>query len=358
MTSSSSGLPVPMSISAKPLRGCSPSGTHRRSASGYRHSCWTTRPYIRLGCTHCGRWSEPVRCTEFHSRLLNHADSAYRTWGVRAAGNQHRVSYVIRRTVAERAHDPAPDVQLQVAIAARKIDDLDPLPVLIEVLSCCGQDRLIPSIVWPNLHPLLPEGGDRFTRLIERLDPTTAPATLQATAARGRPHPGRARRRSEACQNDHRATGTPGRRASSECLSTVSERTREGPEAYRRGLQTQLRPIVVTEDGRYLTGPRDRGRSRATIVLVLPGGAHEAVARNNVKLTRVSKLSMMPEGIETLLDRKRTCRLVCVSVAGPPAGRSSESADPWCEGAVARDRKTGMGRSAMAWPPAVPVWWP
>ena len=30
-----------------------------------------------------------------------------------------------------------------------------PIPLLIEVLSNCGDDRLIPHIVWQNLHPLL-----------------------------------------------------------------------------------------------------------------------------------------------------------------------------------------------------------
>jgi len=38
-------------------------------------------------------------------------------------------------------------------------------------------------------------------------------------------------------------------------------------------------------------------------VLKLPGGGHEVVPRNEVKFTRTSRLSMMPEGIENLLSR-------------------------------------------------------
>jgi len=40
------------------------------------------------------------------------------------------VSAAIREKVAALARDPSPDVQLQVAIASRKIKDVDALPVL------------------------------------------------------------------------------------------------------------------------------------------------------------------------------------------------------------------------------------
>ena len=46
-------------------------------------------------------------------------------------------------------------MRLQVAIAARKIEGLEPLPLLVEVLANAGDDKLIPHIVWQNLHPLL-----------------------------------------------------------------------------------------------------------------------------------------------------------------------------------------------------------
>ena len=72
--------------------------------------------------------------------------------------------------------DPSPDVQLQVAIAARKIEGLDALPILVAVLSSCGGDKLIPSITWANLHSLLPDQGTRFVQLIDRVDLKAAPA--------------------------------------------------------------------------------------------------------------------------------------------------------------------------------------
>jgi putative heme-binding domain-containing protein len=113
---------------------------------------------------------------EFHGRLLDHTDPAYRAWGVRAAGNFRKVASSIREKVAAMARDGAPDVQLQVAIAARKIEGLDPLLILVDVLTSCGQDKLIPSIAWPNLHPLLEDQSVRFVRLVEKADWKSAPA--------------------------------------------------------------------------------------------------------------------------------------------------------------------------------------
>src|SRR6266550_3531649 len=102
----------------------------------------------------------------FHLKLLAHSDPAYRAWGVRAAGNLGNVSSAIREKVAALARDSSPDVQLQVAIASRKIKNFDALPVLSDVLAHCGQDKLIPSIAWNNLHPLLETESSRFVSLI------------------------------------------------------------------------------------------------------------------------------------------------------------------------------------------------
>ena len=59
---------------------------------------------------------------------------------------------------------------------------------------------------------------------------------------------------------------------------------------------------VTTEGGRNLTGLVIEDSNRR-IVLRLPGGGQEVVPRNDVKSTRTSKLSMMPEGIENPLGK-------------------------------------------------------
>src|SRR5262249_20207156 len=107
---------------------------------------------------------------EFHKTLLTHKDAGIRAWAVRAAGNAGKVSPAIRDRVVSLTTDRSPDVQLQVAIAARKIDGMQPLPLLLAALSLCGEDKLIPVIVWQNLHPLLEEKSGELVQQLEKAD--------------------------------------------------------------------------------------------------------------------------------------------------------------------------------------------
>jgi putative membrane-bound dehydrogenase-like protein len=111
--------------------------------------------------------------TSFHLKLLEHDDPSYRAWGVRAAGNMGKIDAELREKVESLARDSSPDVLLQVAIAARKIEGLRPEAVLLQVLSSCGEDKLIPHIVWQNLHPLLE--GDGFETLAGHLKRDSLP---------------------------------------------------------------------------------------------------------------------------------------------------------------------------------------
>lgn len=73
------------------------------------------------------------------------------------------------------ADDAEPDVKLQVAIAARKIDGLAPLPLLVKILATSGEDKLIPHIVWQNLHPLLDSQSGDFMTLVKQYDLKQSP---------------------------------------------------------------------------------------------------------------------------------------------------------------------------------------
>ena len=126
----------------------------------------------------------------FHLKLLAHEDSTVRAWGVRAAGNFGEVSKTIREKIAALASDSSPDVQLQVAIASRKIKGFDALPVLSDVLARCGHDKVIPSIAWNSLHPLLETDAARFVSLQKELMPaiaTLSPRVVERMLAAQRP---------------------------------------------------------------------------------------------------------------------------------------------------------------------------
>jgi putative heme-binding domain-containing protein len=109
----------------------------------------------------------------FHEKLLVQTDAGMRAWGVRAAGNMGKVSPAVRGRVVALAADSSRDVQLQVAIAARKLDGVLPMALLPEVLSRCGDDTLIPHILWQNLHPLLNERASQFLAILRKRGTTT-----------------------------------------------------------------------------------------------------------------------------------------------------------------------------------------
>jgi putative heme-binding domain-containing protein len=114
----------------------------------------------------------------FHEWLLAHEDATFRAWAVRAAGNFGKVTSAIRESTTAMARDPSRDVQLQVAIASRKIEGCDALPILLEILAHCGNDKVIPAIVWQNLHPLLEIESARCVALLRASPPSAAIATL------------------------------------------------------------------------------------------------------------------------------------------------------------------------------------
>jgi putative membrane-bound dehydrogenase-like protein len=113
---------------------------------------------------------------EFLTALLEQRDPLFRAWGVRHMApfrGGPTPKYV--KLAEGLARDPARDVQLQVAIAARKFEGADPLPILLQVITHCGDDKLIPHIVWQNLHPLLEKEGDRFLNLATKVDLAKSP---------------------------------------------------------------------------------------------------------------------------------------------------------------------------------------
>ena len=116
---------------------------------------------------------------DFHLIILTHADPGVRAWGVRAAGNMREVDAGVRDKVIAVAHDPDPSVVLQVAIAVKKLHGANAIPVWLDILSRCGDDVLIPHIVWQNLQPMLDERGDAFADEVARRGPGSSPALAQ-----------------------------------------------------------------------------------------------------------------------------------------------------------------------------------
>lgn len=108
-------------------------------------------------------------------QLLDSKDATVRAWAVRGIGNLHSSNQELAKKVASMTGDPAQNVLVQVAIAAGKFENVDPLPTWIDVLAHCGDDSLVPRIVWQNLHPHLPKRSEELLTKMESVDLASAP---------------------------------------------------------------------------------------------------------------------------------------------------------------------------------------
>lgn len=119
---------------------------------------------------------------DFAKKLLLSKSSSIRAWGVRAVGNLLADNAELSKLVSSMAEDSSPDVQLQVVIAASKMKDIEAIPVWVNVLTHCGDDPLIPHIVWQNLHPRLPADAPKLLELAEKADIEKSPGLAAVLA--------------------------------------------------------------------------------------------------------------------------------------------------------------------------------
>jgi putative membrane-bound dehydrogenase-like protein len=94
--------------------------------------------------------------------LLGNKNPSLRAWFFRTIGNSKDSGQFLER--AEHfADDQSNDVKLQFAIAAgTSADYKNKIATLVRILEECNDDKLIPHIVWQNLHPLLEDHADTF----------------------------------------------------------------------------------------------------------------------------------------------------------------------------------------------------
>lgn len=102
-------------------------------------------------------------------QLMASKEAHIRSWGVRLAGNGQQLSKEASQQIAALAKDESPLVQRQVVVTVCKHkDSVDPLPILLEVLTTCGDDPLIPHLIWQNLHPQLETRSAEFLKLAKQ----------------------------------------------------------------------------------------------------------------------------------------------------------------------------------------------
>jgi putative heme-binding domain-containing protein len=129
---------------------------------GRRHALWAL----------AGR-DEPAEAIEL--AWLNSSEPFDRAWGVRAAGNWRTIRPAVLNRIAVLAREPMADVQVQVAIAARKLPQVDALNVLVDVLTHSEQDEVLAAIAWQNMQEPLRGAPELFVQRVEASDLEQAP---------------------------------------------------------------------------------------------------------------------------------------------------------------------------------------
>lgn len=114
--------------------------------------------------------------------VLKVNDPDLRSWAVRTAGNQQVSSAMIRKLIAERADDPHPRVRLQVAVAARKLNIENMIPVLTRILFLSEDDPLTPRVIWQNLHHTLEHSTAEFSAALEQNRQSISPSVASQNA--------------------------------------------------------------------------------------------------------------------------------------------------------------------------------
>jgi putative heme-binding domain-containing protein len=106
----------------------------------------------------------------FHLKVLESTDEATRNWGVRGAGEMQTISQPVYEKIKAMAHDPSPDVRVQVTVAAGRLTEPDGLPILLAMLGNPENvnDPLIPTIIYNNLLPMVPRRGGEIVGDIEK----------------------------------------------------------------------------------------------------------------------------------------------------------------------------------------------
>jgi putative membrane-bound dehydrogenase-like protein len=210
---------------------------------------------------------------KWHWALLHHSDPIVRAWGVRATSGLKQLDDVVQAAAGDLARDPSRDVQLQVAIAARHLEPANPSRILLDVLAHCGDDKLIPHIVWQNLHPWLETGATTLIdELAERKQSEKAnaqliiPRVFERILAHKKIDTAAIVRLTKLLVDDRLMES-----AARDCIVILSSRVQTGEiagdnlETLQKGLKSVLAHLLAPENGQ---GPRVRPLALEAAMLV------------------------------------------------------------------------------------------
>ena len=138
------------------------------------------RRHSQRADTHCGRGTSALRVKrfvkwpaepEFLHGVWRLDDPCLRRWGIRMARSDAHPAYAgLLHRLMDFAQDQDPTIQLESVLAADCNICNDTMRILLKACATCGDDPLIPQIVWQNLHPMIDARGPELLTILKEYD--------------------------------------------------------------------------------------------------------------------------------------------------------------------------------------------
>ena len=125
---------------------------NKKTRSTRLHALWSMLGDNNDATPNAERWANVER------------DGVFQNWMLRVHADRRIHGDKASSMTSVKPNHPSPDVRLQVAISATKLRPHIAIKTLLDVLSNSADDKLIPHIVWQNLHPLLEANPDQFVK--------------------------------------------------------------------------------------------------------------------------------------------------------------------------------------------------
>ncbi|REJ96664.1 MAG: hypothetical protein DWQ34_03595 [Planctomycetota bacterium] len=108
---------------------------------------------------------------KFAKTLWEMNDPRFQRWGIRMARSSTAPAFTgIQHELLDFATSDDPVLKLEAAIGADCEVCNDTLRILLSACATCGDDPLIPHIVWQNLEPLLEDHSAEFLEIVSEYD--------------------------------------------------------------------------------------------------------------------------------------------------------------------------------------------
>jgi len=244
----------------------------------------------------------------FHEKLLASPDAATRNWGVRAAGQLGSVEPRIYEKLKAMVNDSSPDVRVQLAVAAGRLKQPDPVPILLAMMThvANANDPIIPTILYNNLKPLAGSRGKEILDFIDRT-PVAQDAFADTTARWIRDAVNASGRKPQEIVGDlNKVIGEGAAAGGPDRLRQSLQSVIDGIDAtgLRRGQRADLFDVKLRERLRTLVEGESAARVPATIIALWWNDPEAVRAARDIISDPTAQAALRGQMLRAMSDRR------------------------------------------------------